>query len=260
MIGAIARFTPAGPGLYTGSIDASWCQGPGIYGGLVAAALGDALEREIPDRPLRALSVHLCAPAPPGPLTVEVMPQRMGVAVSFASARLLGPDGLPVAIASATLARPRALDADFDHTQPPDLPAIAGLLELGEAPGAPRFTRWFDFRFAQGVPFTGQDRAQSEGWVRPRAPEPLGTPLALAMLDVWPLAWLARLPEPRPMSSVVIHLQLLAPLPAAAPDGWYRVRSESALARDGYADQQSALWTADGALVGRCQQLVALVR
>lgn len=255
-----ARFEALGEGRFRGSLDASWCQGPGIYGGLVAAVLGDALERTFAGRELRALSVHLCAPAPPGPLEVVVHEERRGSAVTFATARLFGPDGLPAVVASATLARDRSMDADFDVSVAPVLPAPDSIPDLGSPPGVPVFTRHFHLRFGEGVPFTGQDRAVSAGWLRPRVPEPLSTSLALALLDVWPLALLPKLPGPRPAASVVIHFQLLPPLRTVADDAWYQVRAVSEVTRGGYSDQTSSLWDASGRLVGRCQQLVALVR
>lgn len=253
---------PGVDGRFEGQLDPdrTWTQGPGVYGGLVAAAIGSALEASAPGRPLRALSLHLCAPVLPGPIAIEVREERKGAAVTFASARLLGPDGLPAVIASATLARERVPDADFDSSRPPPIGPPDTLPSFEGVPGAPVFTRNFQMRFFEGVPFSGFAHARSAGWLRPKVPEAMSTPLALALLDVWPLAMLPRLPAPRPAASVVIHFQLLPPLPELAPTAWTQVGVHSDVMRQGYSDQTSTLWDATGRVIGRCQQLVALVR
>ncbi|MEZ4322149.1 MAG: thioesterase family protein [Myxococcota bacterium] len=261
MIAGLAELPEVGPGHFRGEFDASWNQGPGTFGGLLSATLGRCLERVAGEggrRTVRALSVHLCAPAEPGPLDVRVVVERKGAAVTYASARIER-DGLPLVLATATLASGRTEDADFDRATPPDLHPVERLPDLGTAPGVPVFTQHFAFRFSEGVPFTGGANARSAGWLRPRVDEPLTTPLALALLDAWPLAVLPMLPRPRPAASVAIHFQLFAPL-ATQSDGWYRTLVTSDLNRQGYSDQVNAVWDASGRLIGRSHQLVAIVR
>ena len=84
----LARFEAVGEHRYAGQFEPSYHQGRGTFGGLVAATLGQCLERSHPGRDLRALSVHLCAPAEEGPLEVAVTTERVGTAVSFASVRM----------------------------------------------------------------------------------------------------------------------------------------------------------------------------
>lgn len=252
----LARFSRVGD-RFEGTLPAEWSQGPGIYGGLLAAAIGDALE-QVCGRPLRALSLHLCAPARPGPLGITATEERRGAGVSFGSARMLGPDGLPVGIASATLGLPRTTDLDFDTACPPPIGPPDTLPAFDGVPGAPVFTRRFHMRFLEGVPFTGFAHARSSGWLRPKDPEPMGTALALALLDVWPLAILPRLAAPRPAASVVIHFQLLPPWADPPGPGWCQVAVDSEIAREGWSDQRTSLWDASGRLIGRCQQLTVL--
>ncbi|MCB9675542.1 MAG: thioesterase family protein [Alphaproteobacteria bacterium] len=272
MIGDLAAFAEVGPGRFRGAFDASWNQGPGAYGGLVAAALGVAAERVAPGRPLRALSLHLCAPAEPGPLDAIAGVERQGTALTFVSARMER-EGKAVALATATLGAPRVSDADFDVVTFPAMGAPELLPEMtGPEPGevagvrrhppVPAFTEHFEFRFARGVPFSGERDAVTEGWLRCREPEPLSTALALALLDCWPLAVLPTLARLRPVTSVAIHFQLARPFPVETPGGggWYRCRNESDLTRDGYSHQRNAVWDADGRLVGTGHQLVALLR
>ncbi len=129
----------------------------------------------------------------------------------------------------------------------------------------PAFTEHFDFRFVVGRPFSGNTLAYSSGWLRPRTgPQVLDTALALACLDCWPLAMLPTFDRPRPVASVVIHFQLFPPLPDVqiGPDGgeWLQAEVRSDVSREGCSDQVNGLWTADGRLIGRSHQLVAVLR
>jgi hypothetical protein len=259
-----------GTARYEGAFDASWNQGPGAFGGLLAATLGQCLEDFLPGRSLRALSLHLAAPAVPGPLVVLCRLERRGTRMAFASARILsGADDRVVVLATATLASDRVSDAvrqtDFDRVKAPELPPVGSMADPGTGPGVPAFTEHFEFRFAVGLPFAGQTLAYSAGWLRPRhRAEGLSTALALACLDCWPLAVLTTFDRPRPASSVAIHFQLFPPLPHTAPIGpggaWLRADVRSDLAREGVSDQVNGLWTADGQLIGRSHQLVAVLR
>jgi len=258
VIEARSRFRSVGEGRYAGSFDPSWNQGPGTFGGLLAATLGDALEREVPGRPLRTLSMQLCAPAASGPLYAVVQEERVGSAATFCSARLESA-GKPVVIATAMLSRARTDQADYDHVVRPSIPAPDQLPEPGLVAGAPAFTRHFRFRFAHGEPFTGQQRPGTGGWVRPVVDQPLSTPLALALLDTWPLAILPTFSAPRPVASIAIDFHLFRPL-STGDSGWYQVEVSSDLNRQGYGAQVSSLWDEGGALLGRSYQLIALIR
>ncbi|MCA9566984.1 MAG: thioesterase family protein [Myxococcales bacterium] len=254
----------ADDGTLHASYDPSWNQGPGTFGGLLAAALGSAASQRFPDMPVRALSMHLCAATPPGPITIELEQQREGSRTRFLSGRILA-DGQPTVLATLTLGRPRAEDVVLESPAPPVLPeptSIGDIFELlgGAMPGVPVFTKHFDFRFAEGMPFTGQRQAVSRGWIRPRTPTPRSPELILALLDTWPLAILSTFPRPRPASSVVIHMQLFPPWPAGPPDAFYAVDMVSDTGRDGYADQRTSLYDAQGCLLGRATQLVAVIR
>lgn len=257
-IAALSHLDSAGDGVYRGGFDATWNQGRGCYGGMLAATIGQCLEREVPGRALRGLSIHLCAPAEPRPLVVRTRIEREGSAVTFASARI-EQDGAAVVIASATLAKPRVADTDFDADPRPPAPPPETIPDLGTGPGVPAFTRHLEFRFVEGIPFTGADSARTGGWLRPRTPEPLTTALSLALLDAWPLAILPRFTRPRPAASIAIHFQLFPPTEAVA-GAWFRCQVDSPTTRQGYSDQTNRVWGPDGRLIGRATQLVAVIR
>lgn len=244
-------------GRFAGGFDGSWCQGPGVFGGLVAATMGRCAERTCPGRPLRALSMQLCAPLLPGPFEVHVTRERMGSFVTFVSARI-EQDGKPAALAQVTLGSDRQADGDFTHTAPPRYPPVEQLPDLGRPPGVPVFTQHFDLRFAHGVPFFGAERAVTGGYLRTGQPQALDSSVALALLDTWPLAVLPMFPGPRPAASVVIQFVLFPAV--AAADAWYAIQVESRRQQGGYSEQTGRVWTPDGDLVGLSHQLVVRLR
>lgn len=255
--------TRVGPGRWQIRTDSSWNQGPGLYGGLLAALLVRAAEREGPGWPVRAFSIHLCATTPPGLLEVELVEQRRGTHTLFYAARLLS-RGQPTVIGSVTLGRARPTDLDLQHGSAPSFPAPGRLPDaLGEGvrpPGIPTFTKHFDFRVVQGPPFAGAPRAETGGWLRTRRPHPLDGALVAALSDAWPLALLAHLPAPRPVASVAIHTQILHPLPANPDDAFYAAQVRTDVNREGYGDQRTSLFDPAGRLLARSTQLVAVIR
>lgn len=257
MIQDLATLEAQGDGRFTGSFDASWCQGPGIYGGLVAAALGRCAERTVEGRPVRTLSVQLCAPLLPGPFEIVVKQERRGSFVSFVSARILQNDR-PAVLAQLVLGGPRKVDGDFHHSVAPEFPLPHTLPDLGRAPGVPAFTQHFEMRFVGGIPFSGQDRALTQGWMRPVRPEALNTSLQLALLDTWPLAVLPMFRGPRPAASIAIQFQrFVSEVPMNA---WYRVQVESRVQQGGYSEQSGRIWAPDGTLIGLSHQLVVRLK
>lgn len=253
MIRIHAELEQLEPGRFHGAYDDTWRQGPGVFGGLVAAAIGRSAERTIPERPLRAMSLQLMAPLLPQSFELHVTEERRGTYVSYASARILQ-EGRPAAIAQLTLGRERPVPGDFEHTQPPTYPPPDHLPDLGRPPGIPAFTQHFQMRFVKGVPFSGSERAETGGWVRPAASQALDTPLLLALLDTWPLGVLPRFAGPAPAASIAIQFVLF---PRQVPaDAWYRVAVEAEVQQGGYSGQSGRLWAPDGALLGLSHQLV----
>lgn len=253
MIRDLTELQQLAPGHFAGAFDATWCQGPGIYGGLIAAAIGRSVERTLPGRPVRTLSVQLCAPLLPAPFELHVVEERSGQFVSYGTVRVVQ-QGKPAVIAQVTCGIDRPVEGDLDHSEAPVFPLPHTLPKLGSAPGVPVFTQHFEFRFVEGVPFSGSERAVSGGWLRPTVPAALDTSLELAMLDAWPLAVLPTFRGPRRAASIVIQFHLFEA--TAAPDAWFRVRVESQVQQGGYSEQTGKIWGPDGKLVGLSHQLV----
>lgn len=240
-----------------GSIDPSWFQGRGAFGGLVAALFLRAMGHAT-DRPARTLTVHFCGPAA-GELTLETQVERAGRSVVHQSGRLVGPDG-PVALALATFAEGRdsavALDADPVAT----LPAWPAGIALPDAPFIPVFARkHFEFRFALGEPlFSGAARAATGGWVKFRDEAPAEAASDAALLDAWPPGVFPVLRGPVTASTVDFTVQFFEAVPGRDVNAPHIFLKTVTQAARGYAEERGTLWTAEGRPVGRIRQLFAV--
>lgn len=249
------------PGRFEGRLDSSWNQGRGAFGGLVTAVFIRAIERTIqdPDRPIRSLTSHLAAPALAGPAVIEVSVERAGKNVSQVSAKLVQ-NGEIVASTLATLAARR--DVDWAWTESPTwtAPEPDDVQELPELPGAPVFTQHYRYRFCVGAaPFSGSDRPELGGWVRFAEAVPLDAAAIGAIIDAWPPAVAPLATTPKVASTVDLSIHFLEPLPLAEERGQLLLyRGYSPWARDGYAEEYGELRAADGRIVARTRQWVAV--
>ena len=238
--------------------DPSWYQGRGAFGGVVGGALIRGLEALLPpDLPLRTFNLQLCAPAA-GALVLEARVARAGRNVAHAQASLRGPDGV-VAFAAGTFGRDRAARAaPLNATAPPRTPfERSPVLPLGP-PAAPAFTQHIELRHALGcLPFSGAGAQAFGGWTRLLRPPPPGPALALALMDAWPPACFAAEIGPRPVGTIAMSCHFLTPL----EPGTDRLVSVEGLQNGGgYAAQDNLLYAADGRLLARSHQVVAIIR
>lgn len=262
MFQAASQLTPLGDGRFYVHVDDTWAQGRGVYGGMVAALLARALVTlvDAPDRHLRTLTVQFVAPAVPGPMTVEVELIRAGSSATFASARLLCASGV-CATALGTFARDRRDGPTALFNDRPDFPAFDTLPEPPRWPGAPQFSQHVDYRWLVGSIFSGEAHGEVGGWCRLRGDVAQDVVMFAALLDVWAPPALMLLDGPRPAATVDLTYHFLAPLPlaGAGPNDAYACRAVCTWAKDGYAETVGSLWSADGRLVARQRQLVALL-
>jgi acyl-CoA thioesterase len=260
-----SRFEQVEPGLYTGFVDATWYQGRGVYGGLVAAILVRAFENEVGDssRLLRTLTVHFCAPVVAEvPVDVQVRVERVGRYVTQVTGRMVQ-GGETVATSTATLGADRPGSASaWLHETVPYMPPLATSAIAPDLPLMPDFTRFVQYRYCVGgVPFSGHSEAEIGGWCRFREPVIADTAMFAALLDVWPPAVSAMANGlTATASSVDLSYHFLQPLPlseVSATEEYFMV-SRSRAGVPGYAEEQGELWTRDGRLVARTRQWVAI--
>jgi hypothetical protein len=264
--------TAVGPNQFSFVFPDGWQQGRGAFGGLVAAAMVRAIEAAAgdPTRTLRSLTLELCGPTQPGPLEVQTEVLRAGTGMTTMAARLVQavdtPESSAVrelqAHAVAVLGRDRSADLDRLELRPPQLPPWreVPVLELGP-PLAPLFTRYFEFRNAGHVPFSGATDAVAQGWIRPRfGPQRPDAAWIAACADAWWPILFSRASRPRPMATVAYTLQILADPAALNPDAPLAYRARTATISRGHAIEFRELWSEDGQLVALNQQTIAIIK
>lgn len=258
-------FTSRGGGRYGVIGEASWAQGRGIYGGLVAALFARALEREAaPGQRLVRMTTAFTAPFTPGPAEVRVEVVRAGRNVACLRASLVneGADA-PAASCLATLARPRESRAIERHTHVmPDVPKPDDVPDGPPELYIPSFASRFEFRQCVGSrPFSGGEHARIGGWCRSREGAPFDPALVVALLDAWAPAAVGVSSGWCPVASLEMSVHFLVPLPVASDtaDAWAFFDARCDHAADGVADERAVIFDAHGRALATCHQLIALL-
>lgn len=257
-----SHLTPLGPARYAGQVDASWLQGRGAYGGLVAALLVRAMERELPDgQRLARITTAFCAPLLAGPVEIQVEVVRAGRNVSTLVGRLhgSGPDaGRTVATAQATACRGR----EHPMALSPSIPPMPSVEEVPDGPSEhylPAFAQRFSFRQCVGPrPFCGDGPAVVGGWCRLNEDGPIDAPVLAAVLDAWPPAAVGLSQGWCPVASLEMSVEIETTAPIA-PRSWLFYRAKCERIADGLANERATLHRADGTRVAAAQQLIALL-
>jgi acyl-CoA thioesterase len=248
------------------SVDDTWLQGRGAYGGLTIGALVRAIEQHVADprRRVRSVTAELPAPTVPGSASVDVEVLRSGNQLSHARASLRqGSTVTAHAVAVLAAAREGADAIAWREMSPPALPPFESLAPapLTGAPGTPVFAQHFDYRIATGIPFANQGAPETTGWVRANQPGTLrDAAYVAAMIDVWYPAFLIRNTHPRPLATIAYTLELVSDIADLAADAPLAYRGTVPVCGDGYFFETRELWTADGRLVARNHQTFAIIR
>ena len=246
------------------TIDESWSQGRGAFGGLIAASVVRACEAVAGEvGALRSLHVHMCAPMTAGEARMFAKVERRGVALSFVSCRVLQ-RGRVVAFGGASIGADRSDLLDASTVAMPDMASADVTPVLGEVPLMPPFARqYLEYRPAWGPPaLSSGPVAEGGGWIRLREPSPLDAAMAVALLDAWPPAVYSRVSTPHVMGTTALALHVVGDLPPAglAVDTPWGVTVHSHHVHSGFCDEVNRLWTPDGRLLAVVRQVVTLVR
>ncbi len=259
--------TPLGAGRHRFLCDASWRQGRGIYGGLVAALFVRALEAEAGrGQRLVRITTSFTAPLPEGPGEIVVTPVRSARNVSVLRAELTLPEERAV-IASclATLARPRpGTPLEHHGRRMPSAPSPDDVAEGPRELYLPTFAPHFELRQCLGPrAFSGTPPTRIGGYCRPREPAPTDPALVAALLDAWPPAAVALSTRPCPVASLELTIHFLVPLPSAPSDPsrypWFFFDARSDHVEGGLADEAATLFDEEGRAIAAAHQLVALL-
>lgn len=234
-----------------------WAQGRTLFGGLVGAAVAEAMTDLVPtDLSLRTLSISFAGPISPGSAQINTHLDKTGTATAFAGATVTQ-DGSIRTRAQAVFARTREstievlpptpeIDTSFDES--PVMPYLEGIV--------PVCMQHFEIRWGLGdFPFTGSSRGTLGGYCRHQEPAS-GVGAVLGLLDCWPPAVLPMATGPTAASTVSWTAHILRD-PPADPAAWYTFRYDTVAAEQGYATIVGTL-SCDGEAIAWSEQLAAV--
>lgn len=237
-----------------------WLQGRSGYGGWQAALAVKAMRALLGDElPLRSLQVNFIAPVPAGRVTAYAELLRRGRSVAQLEARILV-DGRVAFTAlgifggsrqTSIVHRPSAPAAASDPETLADWPYVEG--------STPEFMRNFHLRWGAGKPpYSGVAHADAQIGVRLRDDAVTTEAHLVCMADAIPPSALSLLTAPAMLSSINWTLELVTPLAEEERNDWFRFDSSLTAANDGYAWENTAIWSARGNLVALSRQCVAV--
>ncbi|HLA35498.1 MAG TPA: thioesterase family protein [Rhodocyclaceae bacterium] len=237
-----------------------WLQGRSAYGGWQAALAVLAMRAVIgEDVALRSLQVNFIAPVPPGAIVARAELLRQGKSVTQLEARILV-DGkvaftaigiFGAARASSIVERPQAPPAANPPQTVADWPYVEGR--------TPEFMRNFHMRWGAGKPpYSAAADATAQIFVRFRADSVAAETHLVCLADAIPPSAISLLKTPSMLSSINWTLELVEPLHEDERDDWFRFDTSLTAATDGYAWQNTSIWSAQGNLVALSRQCVAV--
>lgn len=249
-----SALTPLEDGRFAVDVPGRWSTGPGANGGFVAGLLARAvLIGAEPGHDLRSVTVNYLRPATPGPAEIRLDTIHSGRTVRLIDATLHR-DGKPLSIARTTLATRREMDHPFLDREPPNFPPPESL-EPVDWYDDPNYIRArFDTRFVVGGrPPIELDRCESSSWLRTVDHAPVTNPLLVAMTDTSLPPAVMRPPH---LGTSTLNLTVHVFEPIDKPiDDFLAVTNHSTVARDGYIDTDTEIWTRDGRLLAQGRQL-----
>lgn len=261
---ALCGWRPGKPGEWHGQVPPHWHQGKGAFGGVVAGALVHAFTSLVnnPARHPLTLAVHFCAPLRDEPSVLRAQVVRAGARVTHLSATV-EQGGSTAAVALATWGAPRETAVAYQDVEMPKVLPIPDALLVEHNPLMPAFTANFIYRMCgEHLPFAGAPVSNLAAWLRTQEPLALNAVYAASLLDALPPAVFSRLSTPTMASSVDFTMDFFARFPLetpADPQEYYLCTVDSYVASAGYTQQLNRVWRQDGALLGQCRQLVALL-
>ena len=238
--------------------DASWFQGRGVYGGLIFAVVVQSV-RAYTEKPLRRLTVDLCAPVQDEATTMDVQELRRGLNTVFLRIDCKQ-QGKMVATASAICGLPRLRAFDGHHDRFPTDVQPTGT-PIPSHPSMPAFTKHFEYWPALGaLPFSGATDLYTGGWIRCREESLLDQALIVALLDAWWPAMCLSMKMPRPMGTISCTIDFTHPPLSETLTAPAVLENQCLEIRDGYAIESNLLWSADQILLAKSQQSVVIIR
>jgi acyl-CoA thioesterase len=256
---------PAGDGVWQAEIAAAWTvPRGGPNGGYIAALMLRALAGAVadPDRAPRSLTLHYLRPPVPGrPAQIHVAVEREGRTLTSLSARMVQDDRVMV-LALAAFAADFPAAVDYARPAPDVGPPPARLHTVPAGPNIPEIAQRAAMApvFGSGALSAG-DEAVVGGWLRLAEPRVADAAAVAFYADAWLPAPFALLdvPVPAPTIDLTIHFRARLPHPGMTPETPVLARFTSTTSRDGFFEEDGAIWAPDGTLLAQSRQLALLL-
>ena len=252
---------PAGDGVWDGEIVAGWDTPRGPLGGYVMAILmrGFELAVDDADRQARSVTMHFLRVPEAGPVTVRATVERRGRSLSTVSGRL-EQAGKPVGLALGAYSKPwegpLLDDLPMPEVEPPDSEGVPKRAFRSAKP--PPFTGRMVMQNRFGEPaFSSADEGEAGGWLGLKQDRPVDARTLAVIADAWfPAPW-PKLKKFAPAPTVDLTIHVRSPLPVEGP--LLLGRFHNRYVRDGFFDEDGAIWAPDGTLVAQSRQLGLLL-
>lgn len=248
---------------FRGRVDKGWWIVKGPNGGYLAAILLRAMQMTAnePERTPRSMSVYYLSMAEAGPIEVVTAVEKRGRSITIITARMLQ-QNRQVAFAVGALGTAFS-NFEFQDIVMPEVDSpesYAGLPFRGVVPNIERYEM---FPVIGGSPWSGSERAETGGWIRPVGDRPLDAILLAAMADAWYPSIFTKVKDGQfagavPTVDLTIHFRAAYPLLDSKTDDFYLVRFESTTSRQGYMEESGEIWSRTGVLLAQTRQLALL--
>ena len=245
---------PRGDGTYACDLRPDWWVFAGPNGGYLGAIVVRALSATPVrgGRPWRSITLHYLGRPSEGPAEVDVEVDRHGRSVSFLRGRLVQ-DGRLMATAAAVFADERD-GFELDQLDTPAVTAPDETDALPDAPDGPPFADQFYYLPAIGTAtFGGGEEALTGGWLRLRDERALDAAALVAFTDSWFPAVFAMRTEPLALPTLELTVHLRGRLPRDRD--WVLGRYRTRLARHGFLEEESEIFSREGGLLAQGRQL-----
>lgn len=246
--------------LATLELTPDWLQGRSGYGGWQAALAVLSMRAVLGDElPLRSLQANFISPVPSGKVTACAELLRRGKSVAQLESRILV-DGKVAFTALGIFGAARQTAINLLPKAPPvgatpdsvsDWPYVEGV--------TPSFMRHFHLRWGGGSPpYSGDANADASIFVRFRDDQIRSEGHLVCLADAIPPSALSLLTSPAMLSTINWAFELIDPPTAEECAAWFRFDTSLTAASDGYAWENTAIWSAHGHLIGLSRQCVAV--
>ncbi len=246
-------------GHFEADVSPDWSMSRGPHGGYLAAIILRALIETVgdPQRAARSFTIHFARSPQPGAVQIAVKLERSGRSLSTLSARM-EQEGKLIALTlgafSLPWSAPEIDELPMPQVAPPD--AQQGMPEAFARHQPPFMSHVVMQPRLGSAPFSSGDGAmEMGGWLGLRHPRPIDA-LALAFYcDAWIPAPFVRLDRFMPVPTIDLTVHFRAPSRPSNPQELVLTRVRCGLIQEGFFEEDSVIWAADGTVLAQSRQL-----